>query len=676
MKSVPDSELLSAYLDGELTADELALVEKMLAASPDARQLMEELRALSGTLQSLPRYELGEDLSEQVLRRAERQILTTPRRPVADAASQASWRRRLFSPRVLAWSGIAVAVAVWMMVTEPGQLATRPGEELADSAASSPPSADAELLPAFGVPHDDYAEDGEAVVEESPALQLGAKRGPAPHPVVMTGEAAEEDTEPRDTDRAAAATTPSAQQRLVETRGKAVGRIVQGKGEVIFQAADNIQLQQPTVPAPRAAATAETPTEQNQIQLGREGAVGTAGRFLVGKGVPPLDGAAQPGGGRAGGEEAKPAYLALRAGLDEAYERLSGNTGQVALVYCDITQKAVEAQAVNNLLISNGIAVDGEQAGSAVQAPAAARGRGYEGRGPQAAKALSDLAGYRVDELARSRNLDVVYVEATPAQISATLSGLAAQTNDFLSLAVQPAPRIVEQQVWSRYNRQQATLPAAHPAAEEIGRQVAGQVVADDKPTDGVSAKGAARATDRRGEPWGQAWRFQLPEPEAQRRLATQTGVEGGTPSQQAVPEGMAGFGAARQPDASDRTMEEPSEPARENPIRGAQSEGFQRSRAIGQAVTPTQRPPTADAWADVEREQSEPQKEPAAAKLGSGVARRPRPDAPSEQGLAQQLPGVMQQQLRSYQVLFVFRVVPPTPPPAIEAKSSPEKNP
>lgn len=68
-------ELLSAYLDGEVTADERAQVEQMLAADPEMRAALEELRALSAALKSLPKLSVGEDLSERVLRRAERAML-------------------------------------------------------------------------------------------------------------------------------------------------------------------------------------------------------------------------------------------------------------------------------------------------------------------------------------------------------------------------------------------------------------------------------------------------------------------------------------------------------------------------------------------------------------------------------------------------------------------------
>ena len=67
MKYRPENELLSAYLDGELTPEERAHVEQLLASSPAARQLLDELRALGATMRSLPRQALGEDLSGQVL---------------------------------------------------------------------------------------------------------------------------------------------------------------------------------------------------------------------------------------------------------------------------------------------------------------------------------------------------------------------------------------------------------------------------------------------------------------------------------------------------------------------------------------------------------------------------------------------------------------------------------
>lgn len=63
-------EMLSAYLDGELSADERAAVEAHLAASESDRRLLDELQSLRGELQSLPRTSLGGDFADRVVQAA------------------------------------------------------------------------------------------------------------------------------------------------------------------------------------------------------------------------------------------------------------------------------------------------------------------------------------------------------------------------------------------------------------------------------------------------------------------------------------------------------------------------------------------------------------------------------------------------------------------------------
>ncbi len=74
----PPEELLSAYLDGELTAEEQAQVERLLAGSAEARQLLEELRLLSQSLQSLPMHQVREDLTAKVFQEVQRRKAETP----------------------------------------------------------------------------------------------------------------------------------------------------------------------------------------------------------------------------------------------------------------------------------------------------------------------------------------------------------------------------------------------------------------------------------------------------------------------------------------------------------------------------------------------------------------------------------------------------------------------
>jgi hypothetical protein len=120
----PREELISAYLDDELSADQRAQVESWLAESAECRQLYEELRAVRARLQSLPRLRLEQDLGPAVLRRAERSVLSGAQPPaaaaddedasagkpaLADAVRQ--WWARGGKRRIL-WPVVALAAAL------------------------------------------------------------------------------------------------------------------------------------------------------------------------------------------------------------------------------------------------------------------------------------------------------------------------------------------------------------------------------------------------------------------------------------------------------------------------------------------------------------------------------------------------------------------------------------
>jgi hypothetical protein len=131
MKNQAENELLSAYLDGELTPAEQAQAEQLLADSPAARRTLDEMRALAATLQSLPRQRLGVDLSDRVLHAA-------AKRKGADDASQLSvpgsgkpagprsgnWLPKIperisRNPRLIVWPAVILTVAVLLMVFNP-----------------------------------------------------------------------------------------------------------------------------------------------------------------------------------------------------------------------------------------------------------------------------------------------------------------------------------------------------------------------------------------------------------------------------------------------------------------------------------------------------------------------------------------------------------------------------
>ncbi|HEV3259906.1 MAG TPA: hypothetical protein VG013_23765 [Gemmataceae bacterium] len=98
-------QLLTAYVDGELSPRQRQVIERLLARSAEARAMLQQLQEGAGILRGLPRRALGRDLAGPVLRTiAERRL--HPARRAALAAS----------PAVPAWTGLAAAAAVLLVV--------------------------------------------------------------------------------------------------------------------------------------------------------------------------------------------------------------------------------------------------------------------------------------------------------------------------------------------------------------------------------------------------------------------------------------------------------------------------------------------------------------------------------------------------------------------------------
>lgn len=103
-------EMLSAYVDGELSPPEAQVVERWLKSSPQARQKVEEFRRLSGLMEELPREELPEEFALEVMASAERQMLLPVDRKVVPAS---------IGRRVRTWAlsvGASAAVAACLLI--------------------------------------------------------------------------------------------------------------------------------------------------------------------------------------------------------------------------------------------------------------------------------------------------------------------------------------------------------------------------------------------------------------------------------------------------------------------------------------------------------------------------------------------------------------------------------
>jgi anti-sigma factor RsiW len=161
-------ELLSAYLDDELSDDERARVETWLAADSAYRQLYDELRAALSRMRSLARHKLDHDLGPAVLRRAERNVLAGDVRVPAKKYEPlgAWWSTR--SWRMLTWPAVAAAAAIAIAMLNIGEQPDRQVARDAPREAAAPQqSLAAGAAHAEGLPHDS-AHD-EAIAAPAPA---------------------------------------------------------------------------------------------------------------------------------------------------------------------------------------------------------------------------------------------------------------------------------------------------------------------------------------------------------------------------------------------------------------------------------------------------------------------------------------------------------------------------
>lgn len=112
MASEHELELISAYVDGELTGEELAAANQLLASRPDLRDYADELRELGQGLAGLPRESLGADFAASVM---ERIAQATPDWPIRDGLARVPTRGRGIWIRVVV-GVLATAAAVTLMV--------------------------------------------------------------------------------------------------------------------------------------------------------------------------------------------------------------------------------------------------------------------------------------------------------------------------------------------------------------------------------------------------------------------------------------------------------------------------------------------------------------------------------------------------------------------------------
>jgi negative regulator of sigma E activity len=134
-------ELLSGFLDGELSAGELRELELAMSAAPSLRVKLEQLRQLGDDLRSVPKRKLGADFTERIVAAAQREglggsapVQIAPKLPL-DVDKARRWKRM----------GVVVALAATLLFAffayKGVQSLNLPtGEDLAESPLGELPS--------------------------------------------------------------------------------------------------------------------------------------------------------------------------------------------------------------------------------------------------------------------------------------------------------------------------------------------------------------------------------------------------------------------------------------------------------------------------------------------------------------------------------------------------------
>jgi hypothetical protein len=378
--------LISAYLDGELSPDERAKVDALLAESADARQTLEELKAIRASLQNLPRYRLGPNFAQSVLERAEeqlpaasvQQLTKVESAPIPSRSVPASVFR---SWRGYAWSAIAIAAAVMILVATrspngPAEKEVARGPEAAEAPANE--------LARKKVPEGVVAENQpmkEQLAEESrPAMRLRAADSDRPSATDAAGMAA-------------------------ETRGGVGGG--GAAGAPVFP------------PAPATPPAEKIAGDQIDFGAHMEGQKNSSGVVDTTKLAATAD-----------GSRSESLHDPAQAGKD-----------RLLVVRCEITPEAAQRAAFDRVLLRNDIKFVNEPSkDEKARAGGGAANASAADRLEKSAESTShDDREQPLGQVA-VQNFQCVYVEARPEQIAATIEEMNRAKDVFISVWAEESP--------------------------------------------------------------------------------------------------------------------------------------------------------------------------------------------------------------------------------------------
>jgi hypothetical protein len=466
-----NEELISAYLDGELTAQEQAQVERALASDARLRQLHDDLRALRQRLQVMPQQKLGADFAERVLRAAVERANPSQRGaegPAAAAAVTPAQRepevllkshhgettvveRAQHEPltwRVMVWSiaGLAAAIAFVLMLPEPTSRIAEVGKNTVvqdnkegQRTSTSEDDVKTKATPGTATPTNGVVAEGK-----------GGARDEARYDFANKDENLKELNRADETDKAKETLREGAKQ---------------GGGDLLQQ-------------EPKAAATRGAVA----------GAVPGASRGSGGAGAvaPAVDQTKKTNDGERG-IQAKSAFAAdavRQSGAVAELDEAAKATDDVLVVRLEVSPEQFKARGIDAVLAKQSIYFN-DHNGRALQnengetldkkrAEEKVRDKTEEQRhAAQADRKAENKLVHEAEQLARTGDVDVVYVEASLEQVEAALAELSdklgkgvtldklADAKDHFEDFDHQAPRV---------RRNAVAAPPTAPAEKDEGR--------------------------------------------------------------------------------------------------------------------------------------------------------------------------------------------------------------
>ncbi len=424
----PD-ELISAYLDGELTDAQKVRVEEQLMDSPEHRRLFEELKALRSSLQALPQEALGDDFAQRVLRRAEQELLTgdvaaseavVQKRSAATSPSAATVRpakrddHERGAWRGLIWSAAAMAAAIGLIVFSP--MFTKP--------------------PNRGVAvNDTDSERLDHAAEHAKANNMD-ERNAAPVAQQQKSKQAKQDQ------IAAQGNQPVEKGQPAKEGSQAISKASDGAGFSQVAAAKELKLREQREESPPPAVNEDQVARRGSQQSTFSGGGASNGAHIEAGGSPPPGAIAD---NRAGGPPANSPVLDQTGGKAvpmAAFARgreasAAANPGML-VVSLDVTPDALKGHFMDEMLKKHEIqlelakaevdrAVDHRTADKDKDVARLARDAEY--------RDAKDGVRKKAQEAGRGGDVELMYVVASVEQIDGLLGDLKSQSEQVLALA-------------------------------------------------------------------------------------------------------------------------------------------------------------------------------------------------------------------------------------------------